>query len=156
MILNKQNQLTYRKITEKSTLKSLTSDRWEEKVELSDKLMNNIQNLPEYITYAIGSHQKTAGFITINEKFLKRGIIKVEALYIYKKYRHNYIATEILKDIDMHIRKREDITHIRINSYITSTLFFNKNGYEFFNFENKYSTDEECILSMQKIKRYWT
>ncbi|WP_308573723.1 hypothetical protein [uncultured Methanosphaera sp.] len=43
MLLNKQNTLTYRKITEKSTLKSLTSDRWEEKVELSDKLMNNIQ-----------------------------------------------------------------------------------------------------------------
>ncbi len=85
MLLNKQNTLTYRKITEKSTLKSLTSDRWEEKVELSDKLMNNIQNLPEYITYAIRSHQKTAGFITINKKFLKHGIIKVEALYIYKK-----------------------------------------------------------------------
>lgn len=120
--------------------------------EVSDKI-----NDDEVETYMLICDYKIIGFFSLKhcnyEIFPKNkcNVLRILCLYVYEQYRLKGVGTEILNDIIWSLKHNLDYEYEYIvsNSFVNSSLFFLKNGFDFYR-NNKLCYNKRNIIEMYK------
>lgn len=121
------------------------------------KKFETILNQEEYkkffskktINYFIMYNNKLVGFFSLN---INNNFIELLCLYVFEECRNKSIATYVLNDILFTVRHNflYKIEYIVANSFVDSSMFFLKNGFDFCKINKKLDYKKKNIILLYK------
>ncbi|MBE6486386.1 MAG: GNAT family N-acetyltransferase [Methanosphaera stadtmanae] len=101
------------------------------------------------LNYFILYHNKLVGFFTLK---IKKNLIELSCLYIFEECRNKYVATYVLNDIIFTVRHNllYNVEYIVANSFVESSMFFLKNGFDFCKLNKKLDYKKKNIILLYK------
>lgn len=102
------------------------------------------------INYCIMYHNKLAGLFSFE---IKESLIELRCLYIFEEYRNKSIGTNVINDLTFLARHeiKEDIKYILVNSFVESSMFFLKKGFDFCKINKKLDYKKKNIIKLYKM-----
>lgn len=101
------------------------------------------------INYFIMYNNKLVGFFSLN---INNNFIELLCLYVFEECRNKSIATYVLNDILFTVRHNYlyKIEYIVANSFVDSSMFFLKNGFDFCKINKKLDYKKKNIILLYK------
>jgi N-acetylglutamate synthase-like GNAT family acetyltransferase len=105
--------------------------------------------LEDTLNYFILYNHKLIGFFALK---IKKKVIELLCLYIFEECRNKSIATYVLNDIIFTVRHNMvcNVEYIVANSFVESSMFFLKNGFDFCKINKKLDYKKKNIILMYK------
>ena len=145
--------ITYRKIRLKNYRQYQQYNK-DENI-LSEEEFNNI-NVDNAI-FLIANKERLYGLFTLKEDSFRLNAkenecIKVNYLYIFKKYRLHNLATNILNDVEEFVKMfRYNTNYILIDTPIVYSMFYLDRGYNFY--RAKKSVKHNQVTLFKKVEK---
>lgn len=101
------------------------------------------------LNYFILYNNKLVGFFSLK---IKKNFIELLCLYIFEECRNKSIATYVLNDIIFTVRHNLfcNVEYIVANSFVESSMFFLKNGFDFCKINKKLDYKKKNIILLYK------
>ena len=101
------------------------------------------------LNYFIMYENKLVGFFSLN---IKNNLIELSCLYVIEECRNRSIATYVLNDIIFTVRHNLlcNVKYIVANSFVDSSMFFLKNGFDFCKINKKLDYRKKNIILFYK------
>jgi len=98
------------------------------------------------LNYFILYNDVLIGFFSLN---INNNLVELLCLYVFKEFRNNSLATYVLNDIVYAARRNasDKLEYIVANSFVDSSMFFLKNGFDFCKINKKLDyKKKECYI----------
>lgn len=131
-----------------------------EKDLLEEKQKNKLKIIENNKLYSVISKKSDYNYLILNETDLmgffslklENKYIQITSLYVCKEYRNKNVATEVINEVIFAVKYNfhYHVNCIVVNTFIESTLFFLKRGFDFCKINKKLDYKKKNIILMHK------